>query len=64
MVSLRCASWICSNPPTTRSPPSVADADRFVEIVALAAGGEADQLDRAAGERPGDVAAKLEAPGS
>ena len=31
-----------------------------LEVVALAAGGEADELDRAAGERPGDVAAELE----
>ena len=31
-----------------------------VEVVALAAGRQADELDRAAGERAGDVAAELD----
>ena len=32
----------------------------IVEVVALAAVGKRDELDRAAGQRPGDVAAELE----
>ena len=33
---------------------------RLSKVIAMAAGGEPDQLDRAAGQRAGDVAANLE----